>query len=219
MDENGEARGVYVDLLTEIFEKELGYELEYRNVPWKRAQYLIQNGSSDIIVTLPTKERLEYTIPSKLPLIELSLNVFTYTNHPKLKQINEIKSAHDIKRLALKPVTNIGNGWQRNEIDSHGIITEYVPTEENAFQMIASRRADITIEPTCAGTFLIKKLGLEEKVVPTSAFFGPLNFHILLSKKSKYYEQMETIDMVLETLTLSGRLDKIISAYKQKKMN
>jgi len=213
--EDGALKGLYIELLEELFCKELGFKLTYLNVPWKRAQYELEKGGASVTITLPTKERLAYSIPTTRPLIEMSLHVFTYAGHPLLKDIGEISTPEDIKRLGLIPVTNIGNGWHKNEIDSHGIKTEYVPNEANSFQMIASRHADITIESLCAGNYLINNLGLQGKVVATRAAFGPLNFHILVSKKSKFAGRMAEINRALDKLIDSGKLGPIIERYKK----
>ena len=214
IDSSGQVSGLYIDLLRELFEKELGYELVHLNVPWKRAQYCIKTGIADFIVTVPNEERLTYAEKSDQPLLEMYLNVFTYADHPKLKDIDLIASGADIKRLGLHPVTNIGNDWHKNEIDRYGVETDYVPAEENSFQMVASKRADITIEPIFAGNYLLKKLNLEDKIVATSAVFGPLNMHLLMSRKSQYSDRMEKINNALSSLIVSGRLQKITELYK-----
>jgi len=81
--------------------------------------------------------------------------------------------------------------------------------------MIASKRADITIEPLCAGYYLIDKLGLRDKVVATKASFGPLSFHLLISKKSKFYSRMAEIDKALAELVSSGRVQAVIDRFEE----
>jgi len=213
--EDGTPSGLFVDLLTELFIKKLGLDVEFLHLPWKRAQYALKNGVADMTITLPLEERLLYAVPSNIPLINLSLHIFTQAGHPQLAEIEAISSVTDIKKLGLIPVTNIGNGWHKNEIDSQGIQTEYVPSEENAFQMVASKRADITIEPLCAGYYLIDKLGLRDKVVATRASFGPMSFHLLISKKSQFYERMEEIDKALTELVFSGRVQAVIDSFEE----
>lgn len=212
-DKNGKANGLYIDILTEIFETEMGLSLEYKELPWKRAQMNVKYGQADLLVTVPTKERLEYTVQSDLPVMELFLYVYTYTGHPKLSEINTIKSGLDVKKLGLVPVTNRGNSWHQMNIDSFGVNTYYVTEEENAFMVLAHRRADITIEPIYAGSYLINNLGLSSKIVPTKARFGPILFHLLLSRKSKHHKKMDQINQVTERLKTSGRLQEILNKY------
>lgn len=212
-DNNGNAKGLYIDILSEIFEKEMGLDLKYNELPWKRAQVNLKHGLADLLLTVPTKERLEYAVKSDLPVMELFLYVYTYKDHPRLNEINSIKSGLDIKKLGLIPVTNRGNSWHKLNIDSFGVETYYVNEEENSFRFLSHKRADITIEPLYAGSYLINKLGLASKIVPTKARFEPTLFHLLLSKKSKHIKKMDRINQIIKRLKTSGRLGEILKKY------
>jgi len=214
MDKNGQAKGLYIDILTELFEKQLGMELVYQNVPWKRAQYNVQNGQADFLVTVPTESRLQYAVQSNLPVLEFYLKVYTYVNHPKLAQINNISSGSDIKEAGLVPVTNIGNGWHKKNIDSFGVATQYVPSEENAFNVLASKRADLTIEAEFSGRYMINSLKLNDQVVATDGTFGPLKFYLLMGKKSQHLPRLSQLNSALNELLNSDRMEEIINNYK-----
>lgn len=41
-DERGDAQGLYINILKEIFVKQLGFDLTFQIFPWKRAQYNLQ---------------------------------------------------------------------------------------------------------------------------------------------------------------------------------
>lgn len=214
VDADGKPKGVYIDMLKEIFKNELGMHLEYKQMPWKRAQVFVANGKGDLLVTIATPERLEYTFQSELPLLEMYLQVFSYRDHPRLDEIHTITSGKDIKRMGLIPVTNLGNHWHKINIDSFDVATHYVSEEENAFRVLAGKRADISIEPLIVGTHLIKKLNLSSKVVPTRARFGPIVFHLLVGKRSPVAPKMERINAIIERLRRSGRLEQILHGYE-----
>lgn len=211
--EGGGAQGLYADLLRELFENRMGFELVFLEVPWKRAQLSVKSGLADMLVTVATAERLEYAIAAGEPLIQIVLHVYTYTDHPRKADIDAITSGEDIKKLQLRPVTNIGNGWHETQIDNHGITTFYVANEENAFQMLAAKRADISIEPRVAGNYLINKLGLEDKVVVTDARFGPLQMDLLVGKASPLADRMDDINAELTSMIKSGVVAKIVAGY------
>lgn len=213
IDEQGNTGGVYIEILRELFETELGMELVFTPLPWKRAQLAVKNGQADILVTVATPERLEYAVASELPVLEVYLQVYTSVGHPKRQQMDVIKSGKDIKALGLIPVTNIGNQWHMQNIDSFGVATEYVLAEANAFQMVAAKRGDITIEPNIAGRHLIKELQLEEKVEATEARFGPLQMHLLMGKNSPHFHLVPRINEALKRLVDSGRIERIITRY------
>ena len=146
IDEKGESKGLYFDILKEIFEIEMNIKLNFQMLPWKRAQFNVKNGKADLLLTVATQNRLEYAIKTELPILQLYLYAYTYKKHPKFDEINTVSSGINIKQLNLIPVTNLGNNWHKNNIDNYGVKTHYVPSEEIAFMFLASKRADITIE-------------------------------------------------------------------------
>lgn len=87
-DERGNVQGLYIGILEEIFAKQLRFDMTFQIVPWKRAQYNLQTGLSDLGITVPTEERMQYSIPSDVPDLDLFLQVYTYYNHPKLEAIS-----------------------------------------------------------------------------------------------------------------------------------
>ena len=205
--------GLYIDILNEIFTKQLQKKFGCSYVPWKRAQKEVKNGNADFLITIPTKERLQYAVPSDAPVFQLYLNIFTYKNHPKLAAIKKIKTAEDILKLGLIPVSNLGNGWQKENIDSHGIKTNYVNKNDNILQFLAAKRADIVIDAVIPTVYSIKKLGLESKIELTKARFGPLNFHILLGKKSRYLGLLPEINKAVDKLIQDGTLERLNEKY------
>jgi polar amino acid transport system substrate-binding protein len=215
LDDDDQPQGLYLDIVKEIFERHLDMEVVFEDVPWKRAQYYVAEGQADFLITVPTDERLQYATASELSILQLFLHVYTYKNHPQLEQIKNISSGKDIKDLGLTPVSNIGNIWHNKNIDSFGVSTQYVDNEESAFNVLAIKRADLTIEPIYAGSYLINKLNLADRIEPTGARFGPLDFHILVSKKSRRIHLMEKINEIIKQLTESGRLEEITSEYKK----
>lgn len=215
LDDKGQAQGLYNDIIKELFEENLDIEVSYEQVPWKRAQYYVETGQADFLITVKTDERLRYAAASEIPILKLYLNVYTYKDHALLDQIQKISSGKDIKDLNLVSVTNIGNAWHEKQIDSYGVTTYYVDNEENAFNVLANKRADITIEPVYAGSYLINKLGLSDKIEPTEAHFGPLDFYIFFSKKSPHLDLMASINQSLKKISTNGRLQSILTKYSE----
>lgn len=210
-------KGFYYEIINEIFHKQMGVKVKYSITPWKRAQKYAEIGIIDMILTVPTKKRLAYAIKSERPIYKLYLHIYTYKNHKKLDKIRKIKSAKDILQLNLTPVTNLGNGWHKQKIDSHGIDTHYVPKEDNIVKFLASRRADIMIEAVIPMNYKIKQYGLESEIVLTEARFGPINFHLLISKKSKFASRMPEINRTVDMLFKKGVIQKLTKKYTKLK--
>jgi len=214
-DATNTPRGLYIDLLDRVLTQELGITFEYIQLPWKRAQLYAEEGKADILITVKNSERLNYASASDIPLLQLYLNIFTYANHPLLSEIEQITSGKDIQKHNLVAVTNIGNAWHKENIDSFGVTTHYTDDEESAFMIVASKRADITIEPVYAGSYLVRQLGLSDKVVMTDAQFGPIDMHLLFSKKSPHIGLMPKINAAILKLKENGTFEKITERYRQ----
>lgn len=210
-NENG-WKGLFVEIAEKIFE-DLGYKVVIEQYPWTRAQQKIKEGYADFTFSIPTAERLEYAVISDEPILQMYFNVYTYADHPKLKDISKIKTVQDIISLKLKPVTNLGNGWHKENIEDAGVTTFYVPNDENLVQFLALKRADIMIDAPIFMNHLTKKNNLESKIVKTDVLFGPINFHLLVSKNSKYADLMPEINKTINKLVQNGILEQIVSKY------
>lgn len=213
VDGDGTAKGLYLDLLREVFEKQLGMTMIPQQLPWKRCQTKVRTGEVDFMLTVATDERIEYTIKSDRPFYELYLYVYTYAGHSKSHLIQAIQTADDMKTLNLTTVTNLGNGWHKNNIESAGVKTHYVRQEQNALKFLAKKRADIMIDALVPTNDAIRKLNLVGKITQTEVRFGPILMHLLMSKKSEYTTMMPDINRVFQTLSQQGTIDRIFDRY------
>ncbi len=212
-DANGQSVGIFVDVMKEIFEKRLSIKVVARNRPWKRAQLEVRDGDADVIITVPTQERLDYAQKSKSVVFPLYQSLFTYNNHPKLIEIQNIKTIEDILRLKLKAVSNLGNSWHKKNIQMLGVPTKLVSEDEKMIKILAHQRADILIDETIAINISINENGLNDKIVQTTVRYGPANFHLLMSKKSKFIKLMPKIDQIIFSLVEDGTFSKIPARY------
>jgi polar amino acid transport system substrate-binding protein len=212
-DEKGKMSGLYADLLYEVFINRLGLNFQYKQVPWRRAQREVREGIADFLIAIPDAERLQYAVSSKRPFFKLYLNVYTYENHPRIQEIQGIKTVGDIKRLGLTTVSNMGNGWQKANVEAMGIPTFYALTEEEACLFLARKRADIMIDAVVPTNHIIRKMGIADELVMTAASFGPINLHLLMSKESKYLPFMDRIDKAFAELEAEGIVEKLLERY------
>lgn len=213
LDSTGNAQGIYGDIVHELFDKRLKIRSQAKELPWKRAQESVRHGKIDFIITVPTEERLSYAHASDSSFYDLYLHVFTWQGHPKQEEMKSITSAEDILRLNLTPVTNLGNGWHKNNIDRYGVKTHYVPAETNALSFLAYKRADITIEALVTMVHALKQSPKEMKIVDTGARFGPISMHLLLSKQSPFVPLLPKINMTFKEMLEDGTVDSILQKY------
>ena len=206
-------KGLYADTLEDILGKRLKRQWTGTLLPWKRAQAEVQSGTADILITIPTAERRTYALISTQPVYEESLYVYTFKDHPKIEEIRKIKTAEDILRLGLTPVTNLGNNWHRENIDAFGVKTHYVPADENLAKFLAAKRADIMIDKPSSMNRLIENLKLTQQIEMTPARFGPIKFHILVSQKSPLAAAMPSLNQAVEQFVKDGTRERLAAKY------
>jgi len=206
-------QGMWAEMFDALFVKELGWDLVYLFRPWSRAQNEVKQGTADLFVSVPTSERLNYTIASDLPFFRLPMQLYTYEGHPRMAEILNIRAAEDIKRLDLLMVSNLGNGWHKANIEDKGVRTHWVKSDEQIMQFLALKRADGAIDAPPSMNLLIKRLGLENQVVLTDVTFGTLEFFLLVGKKSPVVDHLDEINAALAKLLKSGTFQTIYEKY------
>ncbi|WP_168224655.1 substrate-binding periplasmic protein [Rhodoferax aquaticus] len=204
--------GLFIELLDAIF-KQLKLPYEVQTYPWARAQSQVQAGRSDFMVTVPTPERLQYAEASAQAVFLMHMQVFTLKDHPRLEEIKSVRSAQDILSLQLIPISNLGNGWHKANIDVIGIPTTYGTTDESAAKMLVYKRGDILIDSAVSMPLEIKRLGLDGKIVAAAEPFAPLKFHLLISKRSPYVALLPKVNQAIATLTKNGTLERLAAKY------
>lgn len=205
--------GLYVEIIEELFVKRLGYNIKFLENPWKRAQQLVEDGEADFLITVATIDRLKYCVKTDFPVYNLFMGVYTYNGHSQIDEINKIKEIPDIKKMELIPVSNFGNGWHKQNIDVYGINTLYVKKDENIVKLLANKRADIMVDTIIPMNYEIKKHGLSNKIELTDVRFGPIEFHILLSKKTISSSSAKEINSAAVDLYNEGFFEKLAAKY------
>jgi len=206
-------KGIYADILDEILLRRLGIAWKGEFFPWARAQMQVKNGQADLLITIPTDERRQYSVASNQPVLEQYLHVYTYRGHPRIAAIRGIKSVEDIKALGFLPLANVGNGWFKQHIDTAGINTYYGLADQNIAEMLATRRGDMMIDLPLSMNPTIKAMGLADQLEMTPARFGPLGFHLLISKKSPLVARIEEINLAIDAYIASGDRDVFLAKY------
>ncbi|BHH83640.1 substrate-binding periplasmic protein [Desulforhopalus sp. 52FAK] len=215
LSKDGEPRGIYAEILEEIFEKKLGYKVVFKTFPWKRCQKYLELGKIDFTIMMPSEERLKYSDKSQNVFYDFYLHVFTYEGHPLIEKIEKIRTVDDIKRLEIIPVTNAGNGWHKKNIDAYGIQTIYLNRESQIFPFLSLKRADIIIDVLAPSLDVIREHNLQDSIQVTAARFGPTSMHLMMSKLSKHRKLLPAIDKAFGELKANGDIRRIVDKYER----
>ncbi|UTW58174.1 transporter substrate-binding domain-containing protein [Kordiimonas sp. SCSIO 12603] len=211
--ENQRAQGVYAEVLRAVFEDELGIQLKFENRPWKRAQIDVKMGRADIIVTVPTTERLRYVVPSVLPVYQLQRRLYTYPGHPRLDEILTMRSVQDVIDARLKMAAVIGDGWFKEKLLSRGVDANLVPDPRNSFRLLSDRRTDLVITAPSVYKNVMVTEAIEKDIFDTGVNLESISAHILMGKRSPYISLMPEVDHIISEMRRSGQLEAIYKKY------
>ncbi len=214
-DDSGKTRGLLVEIIKAVLTDEMNFDVKYNQLPWKRSQLLVKSGEMDFMVTVPTEERLKYTIMSKEPVYSLDNKIYTYTNHPRIEEIQKIKTVQDIIDGKFQVLSYLGNGWFEQNIAKPGVNVYYTGDYHAVLGMLSLHRADLTVDIEPTTNSYIYELKLNDKIVNTNVTMGSMKLHLLISKKSKYANIIQQFDEVYEKLVKNGTIDKIIDKHAE----
>jgi polar amino acid transport system substrate-binding protein len=212
-DNQDTPKGLFIELTETLMSQELGLQIKQLLVPWKRAQEAVETGTADFMITIQTPARALYSVASEVPIHKMYLHLFTYAHHPKALDISKIQTVDDIKKLDLTLVAHRGDGWHKANIASKGITVHYVNKDEQLPQFVAAKRADGMIDAALPMADYIYKYELQDKVTRTKVRFGPLAFHILISRKSPLLNRIDEINAAIKRLEANGTLEKLAAKY------
>lgn len=213
-EKSGRTQGLIAEIVKAVLVDELGYEIEYHQLPWKRAQALVKTSSLDFMVTVPTNERLQYAHANTKPLHILHSVIYTNQDHPRMEEIKSIESLNDIVFKEFQVISSLGNGWVEDKLEPLGGKIFYAENYTNALKMLDRRRGDITIDVEPTTNLYLKQLGLEERIVNTAVSVDEWPLHFMVSKKSNHSNVLEDFDAAFEKLQGNGTIQKILDKYQ-----
>jgi polar amino acid transport system substrate-binding protein len=216
--DNGEMTGFFYEIVTTAL-TEMGIESRWEAYPWGRCQTNVQNGDADAMITVPTRERLEYSQTHEDPFYRKELKVFTYNGHPRLDRIEKIRTIDDIIAGEFSVVTYLGNGWSEKNLATRGVKIEASAQLINVWRMLAHKRGDIVIEWPGAAWPDIRKAGLESEIVQTGVSLESMPFHLLVRKGSPYAARLGEFNRIILRMQADGSLQRIVNSYVRRPEN
>ncbi|MCL9781291.1 transporter substrate-binding domain-containing protein [Vibrio sp. S4M6] len=216
---NGEPEGLFIDIVKVIFEKNLKMEVEYLQLPWKRCQSYVADGTADFMITVQTPERSEYSVGTEKTVYDMYNSVYTYKGNKRLAEIKKISKPKDVATQEFTVVTYLGNGWYKKNFSQYHINTTYLNNIEPAIQFLATKRADLYIGGEIVANYQIKRHDLQDKIVNTKIGFDPYLMRVMMSKKSKFIENLPEINKELNAFLLTTEYQDIVDRYSLEEGN
>jgi len=206
--ENGEMKGVIVDIINEVIVGKMGINVSHKGYPWKRAQLMVEKGTADAFITVPTKRRREYTYVSKEPLFKFETYIATTKDNPKINELKNIKNINELHPYRI--VDYYGNGWSKNALKNQNVY--WLPDYVSIFKFMLQGKADVLIVSRKT-IHSLESTKYNDKFVVFSNPLTSVGFHLCIGKKSKYYNILDKFDETLKTLKEDGTIERIMKKY------
>jgi len=213
IDGNGEMKGFFYDIMTEALDKRMGVATVWTPYPWARCQENVKTGKDDALLTVPTRDRLVYTVTHPHPFYQKTLSLFTYRDHPRLAEIEKIKSLAGIRKGHFSVVTYSGNGWHKRHVQSLGIKTYESPYLDNVWKMLALKRGDLVLEWPRSAKQDLSRLELETQIVDTHIILARTPFHLLIRKDSPRAGILDEFEKTIAGMMADGTMAAILKRY------
>jgi polar amino acid transport system substrate-binding protein len=208
-DENGQAKGLFVDILNEVLVRRLGLNVVHECYPWQRAQEMVEKGLADAFCTVPTPQRLAYASMGHTKVMTLDFTLFVKATNPRLAELGQVKSLAGLKGFKLG--TYIGSGWAKKNLE--GLDVQYMARLENVLAMLDGDRFDGFIDVALAIRYYIHQMGLEGRIVELPQVFDSSEFCFMIGKRSPYEHILPKVGAALEDMSRDGTWQNIMDKY------
>jgi len=206
--EDGKVKGILIDIIEEAVHKRMGIDVIHEGFPWVRAQAMVEQGSSDAFITIPTPARASYTNISKESVIKFETFIGTASDNPHLDELKKAKSINDLKDYVF--VDYIGNGFAENLLK--GMTVYWLPDYSTIFRFIAQKKADVIIMSR-KGIYTLNQSEFSDQLIVLPTPITSVEFHLCIGKKSKYTNILSDFDKTIKQMKNEGVIDKMIQKY------
>lgn len=208
-EEEGEVRGVLVDIAREAFATRLRLPLEIAIYPWERSQQIVQRGEADGFITIATPARELYANCGRIPVLRTPLHPLVRQDHPRRAEIAAARSLAELRPFNI--VSYSGNGWAKANLVDFDVY--YAADFPASLRGLAQGRGDLALVSTVAGPYALRELNLAGKLVMLPLVVDTFEYVLCLGKKSPHRGQLAEFERVLEVMRLDGGIADILKRY------
>lgn len=208
-DTEGNYAGLYAEFMADLGRR-MGWTARLKPVPWARAQESVASGDADAMIAVATPARLAIAHGSDDPVFSLYFTVYTWKGHPRLEEIQSLKSLDDVLRSGLTTVSNRGNGWHVEHVEALGIPTAWVNDDTTMLRFLTARRSDLIIDSPLTMAPRIRELRLGDKIVSTKVRLEETRLSLLVSKKSPFAADWKDINLAVTEVVNGPEYRKLL---------
>ena len=209
--EDGQMRGILIDIADEAVGKRMGIAVSHEGYPWERANHLVKKGSIDALITNGPL-RKEWAEHGEEVAIMLERPVYVKAGSSKFEQIKKAKTLEDLRPFRL--IGERGSGWAKAHLVDKNFDVHLVAGMDMIYKMLAKGRVDANINVSHIARYHISQLGLKDQIVELPPVSPPLPFHLVVGKKSPFTKIIPRFDETIREMKKDGALERIFDKYR-----
>lgn len=219
--DDGEAKGIAVDIIKEATNRIDGVEVRFEFLPWSRAVYKLKEGEADVLFNAGVNdERKQWGNYGKNILIDQTYYLFKrkssrFLIDPELSGTKQIS-------IGIRLGYLYGSGLFRQAIDEGRFLrVELTKSTKMSIDMLLGGRIDTFVGDYLPTMDFIKKNGLESLIDIVKNSEQPQQnltvltwpTYLLFNKKSVPLDIIDKIDAAMEQMRIDGTIDLIYARY------
>jgi polar amino acid transport system substrate-binding protein len=204
-------QGILVDIINEAVQERMGIPAKCSGYPWKRAQNYVRNGKADALITV-CEYRKDWTVSGEETVFLLEMKIFVKNGGSKFSQLKKVRTLEELKPFNL--ISYIGDGWAKKNLIEKNFNVHLVAKQEIIYRMLDAGRGDANANGVHIGRYMIKKLGLKDKITELPVVIESLPFKLCVGKKSPYVKVIPEFDETVRQMKQDGTMQKIFDKYQ-----
>lgn len=216
--DGNKAYGLIPDMIRLVFDYLPGYRVKAEPYPWPRAQYLVEQGELDALLTYPSETRKNYAVFSNFPIYRIDFGYLIFRKgHPKRALFERAERFSDLASLTV--VTQIGAEWETDNIPKALPHLEVKDLESMVHVVLGREAGDYFIMPPEQAVYLAKKFGYQKKIRYVPVRFIPdslIPFHIGIRKNHPHARLlMKKINKLADDAQFLEESQALIDRYRE----
>lgn len=207
-DTDGATRGILVDVLEEALVRRMGLKVEHYSYPWNRVQLHVQQGIQDAFITVPTEERLAYSVSSSETAFVVEMRAFVAPASPRYSMLLKMRTISEFAQFKVCDI--YGNGWAKRLYETNQIEVTWFRNNQIAMEQIQYGNCDLSMGATEVGLKIIRDLGMGERLTVLPKIFDSMVFTLMINKDSPYVAILPEFDRTISAMRISGTIERII---------
>jgi polar amino acid transport system substrate-binding protein len=216
-DENGQAKGIILELLEALFAQMPEYRFEFYSRPWARAQMEVQAGKLDGFCTFPSVGRKAYARFALQPMYVWDYGNLVYSaTNLRAGTVARAKSFDDLRGLTLVSQDNVD--WEKENVPAF-IMRYPVTSPDQMMHMVFLRAAgDYLIMSAEQALYYAQQFGYTEQLRHAKVDFIPnskVQFNLGLRQTLPDVEAIiARIDQMMQSPEFLQKRRAIVDKYK-----